>query len=58
MKLYYRRKGTYADGRMKIVLESKAKKRTTSRTLPLPEVMWEILGHPKNNTISKENKDT
>jgi hypothetical protein len=58
MKKYYRRKGSYKDGRMKMVIESKTKKKTMSRTLPNPDIMWEMLGHLKKEKFNKENKDT
>ena len=58
MKPYYRKKGYYADGRTKIVIEKLDKKKIVSKTLPLPEIMWLLLGQVKKDDISKEKQDS
>ena len=58
MKPYYRRKGNYLDGRMKIIIEKLEKKKIISKTLPLPEIMWLLLGQVEKGDISKEKQDS
>ncbi len=58
MKPYYRIKGTYSDGRMKVVIEKREKKKIISKTLPKPEILWQILGQVRNEQILKGIKDT
>jgi len=54
MKPYYRKKGYYRDGRTKIVIEKENNKKIISKTLPLPEIMWLLLGQVKKDDISKD----
>ena len=52
MKLFYRKKGTYSDGRDKIVIEDR--NTNQSRTLPKPEILWELLDKTPNTDSTKE----
>jgi hypothetical protein len=45
MKLFYRKKGKYADGRDRIVIEDREK--GTSKALPKPEQLLVYLGDTK-----------
>jgi hypothetical protein len=56
MKIYsYRKKGKFADGTNKIIIEMRFKKGSiTTINLPKPEILWDIL---KRLDISKGKED-
>lgn len=54
MRLFYRIKGRYRDGRNKIVIEDKSER--TSRALPKPEEMLKILDTLKLAKIKQEKE--
>jgi hypothetical protein len=56
MKIYsYRKKGKFADGTNKIIIEMRFKGSITTINLPKPEILWDILKRPD---ISKGKEDT
>ena len=43
MKPYYRKKGSYNDGRMKVVVEEQIKDKKITKNLPKPEIMLKVM---------------
>lgn len=54
---YYRKKGTYNDGRMRIVIEWQEGAKKFSKSLPKPETLLKILDGLKIEEITEEKLD-
>lgn len=56
MRPYYRKKGKYNDGRVRIMIERIENNKIKQKALPKPEVLWEILDRGRLPIISKEKE--
>ncbi len=59
MRAYYRKKGKYADGRNRLIIEQKNKKGKVIRSLalPKPEELLKILGVEISESSSESPKE-
>ncbi len=51
-KPYFRKKGTYKDGRDRIVLEKQVGRVKITKNLPKPEILWLLLDGLKSSSVN------